>query len=100
MNPSGTNRSFFRDRPAAESAALIVCVVLFVTAAWLGWFDARAEAYVDDAILDAGIIYGAARGINAVVSVIQSADVSFLVASLSPGEILDPINDLIERFHR
>lgn len=62
-------------------------------------------AYVDDFLVTASersfVIFAIARGINGVISVIQSAEVGFsfaVSATLAPGEILDPINDLIERF--
>lgn len=62
-------------------------------------------AYVTDFLTTASerslVIFAIARGINGVISVIQSAEVGFsfaVSASLAPGEILDPINDLIERF--
>ena len=45
--------------------------------------------------------FAIARAINAVISVIQDAEIGFtMLASItvSPGEILDPVNDLIERF--
>ena len=51
-----------------------------------------------ESIKDAAIIYGVARSINGVISVLQSAEISALVGSVHPGELLDPMNDLIERF--
>ena len=47
------------------------------------------------------LAFAIARGINAAISVIQSAEIGFSIAvsaTFAPGEILDPINDLIERF--
>ena len=76
----------------------VIGVIIIILSAWSGLFDVYAEEYINQSILDAGIIYAAARGINAIVSVIQSADINLLIASVSPGEMLDPINDLVERF--
>lgn len=46
-------------------------------------------------------MFAIARGLNAAISVIQSVEFGFTLgvsAMLSPGEVLDPLNDLIERF--
>lgn len=83
--------------PKAGLIATIV-VVLLLLGSWIELFDARSDSYINESIVDAGIIYAAARGINAAVSVIQSAEVAVVFASISPGEALDPINDFIERF--
>jgi len=45
--------------------------------------------------------FALAKGLNAVISVIQSSEISvsfFVGATVGLGEILDPLNDLIERF--
>lgn len=39
-----------------------------------------------------------ARGLNAAISVLQSVTISPIIGEVSPGEALDPINDLVERF--
>jgi len=57
-----------------------------------------AEDYIDSSLKAAGIAYLSSRGINASLSVIQDIDFSIGLISGSPGELLDPLNDLIERF--
>ncbi|MDX8389395.1 MAG: hypothetical protein R8M38_02795 [Mariprofundaceae bacterium] len=76
----------------------IIAVLTTISVAWLGFFDAFAEEYINNAIKNAAIIYGVARGINGIVSLIQSIDISVVVVSASVGELLDPINDIVERF--
>jgi hypothetical protein len=66
--------------------------------AWSGLLDQASAAYVDGALLGTGAIYATARGINALVSVLQGTELDLAVLTLSVGELLDPINDLIERF--
>jgi hypothetical protein len=65
-------------------------------------FDRRAEKCIDDSIKRALITFAAARGLNALISVIQGSGVSLEPAgvgiSISVGEALDPLNDLVERF--
>ena len=81
-----------------KQLATILIVALAVALSWLRPIDDFTEDYLSDSIKTAAIIFGIARAINAAISVTQSAEVSVGVASVSPGEVLDPINDLIERF--
>jgi len=75
-------------------ALLVMALVVF----WSGSLDKVALDLIDGAFVNAGIIYGVGRGINALVSMIQSAEISVVLVTVSVGEILDPVNDLIERF--
>lgn len=43
-------------------------------------------------------IYAISRSLNAAISVVQSAEVSLIVAKVDIGELLDPVNDAVERF--
>lgn len=54
--------------------------------------------YQEDSITGAFTIYGIARALNAAISMLQGTDINVVVVSVSIGELLDPINDLIERF--
>ena len=64
--------------------------------------DSYVDSYTTDAIQNAAISYATARGINALVSMLQTstveAEVFIVSGSITIGELLDPINDLIERF--
>ncbi len=48
------------------------------------------------------VTYGVSRGLNGVISVVQGTEVAIepvgIGMTFTPGQILDPINDLIERF--
>lgn len=80
------------------SAFLLTVLVLNFT----GTVDRQAKTPIDNAFNRALITYGVVRGINAVVSVIQGTEVSIEPAgigvTLTPGEVFDPVNDLIEQF--
>ena len=69
---------------------------------FFGEFDKVAEGYFDDSLKRAAYTFAAARGINGVISVIQNTSVSVSPAGvgvdLAAGQILDPVNDLVERF--
>ena len=75
---------------------------LMVEKAGVAELDDRANKYFDRSIKNAAITFAAARALNAVISVFQNSEIHItpvgVGASLAVGEILDPINDLIERF--
>lgn len=76
-------------------------VLLFVLLSWLGVMDYTATEYVDDAIVQSTVAFASARAVNAAVSVLQSAELSPPVIgglSMGVGEVLDPINDLVEQY--
>ncbi len=69
-----------------------------VALAWSGILDHRSTDYIDGALIASGAVYAAARGINAVVSVLQGTEMNAFIVTFTVGELLDPVNDLIERF--
>lgn len=87
-------------RPRRLWQALVIIVLAAL--AWTPWIDRSANDYYSEAFSRALITFGIARALNGVVSVIQGTEVSLHPAgvgvTLAPGELVDPINDLIERF--
>ncbi len=82
---------------------LVVAVtVLAVVMALLPVTDTVGHSHVDEAFKRALVGYALARGLNGVISVAQGTEVAIQPAGVgvnfTPGQILDPINDLIERF--
>jgi len=75
-----------------------ILIMALLIVSWWGAVDNLAAYVNGESIKDAAIIYGVARSINGVISLIQSAELGAIVGSIHPGELLDPINDLIERF--
>ncbi len=64
--------------------------------------DQRAAADYEQLFQRAFITFALARTINGVISVVQGTEIALQPAgvgvTLTPGEILDPVNDLVERF--
>ena len=64
--------------------------------------DNIAESKLEASFANALTTFAVVRGINAVISVVQGTEVAIepggIGVTLTPGEILDPANDLIERF--
>lgn len=82
--------------------AVSLFAVLLILLAGQGSLDAIGRDYTEAGLKRALITYGIARGLNGVISVAQGTELAFEPAGigvvLAPGQILDPINDLIERF--
>jgi|GEM_PF-3176826 len=77
---------------------IIAIVTLTLISAWFGVLDRFSGAEIDETIVQASIAFASARALNAVVSVVQSMEVSVVVVSIGLGEALDPINDMIEQY--
>ncbi len=68
--------------------------------------DKVSENYLHDTLKKTSVSFLAARGVNAIVSLIQSIDTggsakvfgTGVSGNISPGQILDPLNDMVERF--
>lgn len=64
--------------------------------------DERATIEYDKLFQRAIVTFALARTINGVISVVQGTEIALQPAgvgvTLTPGEILDPVNDLVERF--
>ncbi len=80
------------------SLVLLLAGVLSVTP----FMDNRAAADYEQLFQRAFITFALARTINGVISVVQGTEIALQPAgvgvTLTPGEILDPVNDLVERF--
>jgi hypothetical protein len=86
-------------RPRAIAAAL--AVLLLAAAAWWRPIDVAAESRLDAGLRAAFAAFATARALNAAISLAQSAQVSAqlgLGVSVSPAAVLDPVDDLVERF--
>jgi hypothetical protein len=73
-------------------------VLVIVATSWTPLWRSIPQAQLNAAIVDAGVIFAASRGVNALVSAFQGTELDLTVLQLSIGELLDPVNDLIERF--
>ncbi len=64
--------------------------------------DNSSKQYIDKAFNRALITFGIAKTLNGVISVAQGTEIAIQPAgigiNLTPGQILDPVNDLVERF--
>ncbi|MDB5966620.1 MAG: hypothetical protein JWQ72_3120 [Polaromonas sp.] len=81
-------------------AALLLCAA--VAAAWLAPLDAPATAQVDAGLSRALTSFATARALHGVLSVVQGTQFSAqplgVGISLTPGQLLAPVNDLVKHF--
>ena len=79
-----------------------IFIVLMVTLSSTRVLDDYVDDYTTDSLKNAALTYATARGINALVSMMQSSEieagVGIVSGSMTIGELLDPLNDMIERF--
>ena len=78
--------------------AFLAAVLALTAISTHGALDNLADELLTETTAETFGLYLVARGINAAVSVFQSAEVNAVVGSLSVGEALDPVNDAVERF--
>jgi len=88
---------------SVKPSLLIICAVVFATIiALLPVTDSMGREHVDASFKRALTVAAIARGLNGVISVAQGTELGIQPAGIgvnfTPGEILDPINDLVERF--
>lgn len=79
----------------------VLILALLLALVWFRPLDTVAEQYTESGLKRAFATFAAARGLNAVISVLQSASVNFQIgagASLQLGAVLDPLDDLVEQF--
>jgi hypothetical protein len=101
MRAGASSTEGFRAIPAS-SLAVIFATLVAVVLALLPGTDDIGQSHVDEAFKRALVGYALARGLNGVISVAQGTEVAIQPAGVgvnfTPGQILDPINDLVERF--
>ncbi len=89
------NRSFAK-------IATIAIALLLVALSWYRPIETMAESQLNDGLKRSLVSFASARALNGVISVVQGTQVAVqplgVGVSLSVGEILDPINDLVEAF--
>ncbi|AXX84713.1 hypothetical protein [Aliarcobacter skirrowii] len=57
-----------------------------------------AKDVIDKSFNQALIVFGSAKALNAVISLAQGTEINLPFVVVAVGEVLDPINDLVEQF--
>lgn len=88
-------------RPAARHTVVVLLVAAALALSWLGTVDTVAKRSTEAGLQRALATYAVARGFNAILSLAMSASVNvqFIAGmQVSPGALLDPLDDLVEQF--
>ena len=82
--------------------ATIALVVLLIALSWSKDISDMANSQVDAGLKRSLVSFASARALNAVISVVQGTEVVVqplgVGITLTLGQVLDPINDLVEQF--
>ena len=86
----------------ARSIALALVLLGVLVCSWIAPMDAPAMTQVDAGLKRALISFASARALNGFLSVVQAAQVDIQPAgvgvTLSPGQLLAPVNELVKHF--
>lgn len=86
----------------AKALLLSIALIAFTALSWHGGLDRYASERSDNLLNQALAAFAIARTLNSGISAMQGTEVALQPAgvgvTLTPGEALDPLNDLIERF--
>jgi len=82
--------------------AIIAVVAIMVASPWIPALDATANEQIDTGLKRALVTFASARALNGAISIAQGTEVALQPAgvgiNLSVGQVLDPVNDLVEQF--
>ena len=86
----------------ARLTALALCMTAIILCSWLAPLDAPATQQVDAGLKRALLSFATARTLNGVISVVQGTQLSAqpfgVGVSLTPGQLLAPVNELVKHF--
>ncbi len=92
--------NFIKDNYA--KVFITVCLLLLAFFSVSKLFDGYGEQYTEEGFQRSLVAFAIAKTLNGAISVVQGTEVAVEPAGigliLTPGQILDPVNDLIERF--
>lgn len=77
--------------------ARVLLVSAVVALSFYGGLDQFAQEYRAETMKETVGIYALARSINSAVSVLLTSQVDVIIVSINIGEVLDPVNDAVER---
>jgi hypothetical protein len=85
-----------------QKLKILALLILVVICTWFSPLDLPATERVDEGLKRALISFASARTLNAVISMAQGTETAVqpfgVGINLAPGQLLDPINDLVENF--
>ncbi|WP_104400394.1 hypothetical protein [Vibrio penaeicida] len=84
--------------PSSKKIWMTLLVVAITVLGFVRVTDDKAHEMVNESMLVAGASFATARTLDAAISLVKSAEVSVGVASVTLGQVLNPVSDLIDKF--
>ncbi len=94
-----TDNSFTRNKGIRNLSVfgLLICALLSFTP----WLDSYADAAIGSALSSTLKLFASVRGVDAIVSAAEGTELSIapvgVGVTFAPGELIEPIDDLVER---
>lgn len=86
----------------ARKIIIAVTLLIMTLCSWFALLDAPSSKLVDEGLERAFVSFATARALNAAISFGQGTEVAIqpmgVGVTLTPGQLLDPVNDLVENF--
>ena len=86
---------------AGRRLLLPLLLAVATLAVWFSPLDLPASESLDAGTKRAFLTFASARGLNAAISFLQGTEITAgagITATISVGQVLDPVNDLVEQF--
>lgn len=85
-----------------QRITLTLLFTALVAVSWTGILESTADRTISNTLQRALVTAAIARGLNGVISVAQGTEIAIqpvgVGVTITAGQILDPLNDLVERF--
>jgi hypothetical protein len=77
---------------------LVTISLIFIALSLSGGFDTPSRNVLNNAFKQAVTVFATAKALNGVISLAQGTEIGPPGITVAVGEVLDPINDLVEQF--
>ena len=85
-----------------KKTVITILLVIFVSLSLSESLDTKSSEQLDNALVRSLSTFALARTLNGLVSMVQGTEINVTPAGVgvtfAPGQLLDPVNDMIERF--
>jgi len=77
---------------------ILILSIIIILIAFSFTLDVKGQELINKSFTESVIVFGSAKALNAVISLAQGTELDLPFLTVAIGEVLDPINDLVEQF--
>lgn len=77
---------------------ILILSLIIILIAFSFTLDVKGQELINKSFTESVIVFGSAKALNAVISLAQGTELDLPFLTVAIGEVLDPINDLVEQF--